>query len=50
MGKLYFAPLKKSFDKYRVEGPEISVVPAILGENAALQGVSMIVLQQVLTR
>ncbi len=50
MGELYFALLKKSLGKYRVDGDEISVVPAILGENAGLQGVSMIVLQQVLTR
>jgi glucokinase len=50
MGELYFSPLRKSIEKYRVEGQEIRVVPAVLGENAPLQGVSMIVLQNVLTR
>jgi N-acetylglucosamine repressor len=50
MGELYFSPLRKSIEKYRVEGQEIRVVPAMLGENAPLQGVSMIVLQNVLTR
>jgi glucokinase len=50
MGELYFAPLRKSIEKYRVEGREIQIVPAVLGENAPLQGISMIVLQNVLTR
>ena len=49
MGELYFAPLRKSIEKYRVEGREIQIVPAVLGENAPLQGISMIVLQNVLT-
>ena len=50
MGELYFAPLRKSIEKYRVEGREIQIVPAVLGENAPLQGISMIVLQNVLSR
>jgi N-acetylglucosamine repressor len=50
MGELYFSPLRKSLEKYRVEGQEIRVVPAVLGENAPLQGVSMIVLQNVLVQ
>jgi glucokinase len=50
MGELFFLPLRKSIEKYRVEGQEIRVIPAVLGENAPLQGVSMIVLQNVLTR
>jgi N-acetylglucosamine repressor len=48
MGEHYFAPLRKSLQEYRVDGDEIRVVPAVLGENAALQGVSMIVLQNTL--
>jgi predicted NBD/HSP70 family sugar kinase/biotin operon repressor len=50
MGELYFTSLRKSIEKYRVEGQEIQVVPAVLGENAPLQGVSMIVLQNVFGR
>jgi glucokinase-like ROK family protein len=50
MGELYFTPLRKSIEKYRVEGREIQIVPAVLGENAPLQGISMIVLQNVLSR
>ncbi len=50
MGEFYFSPLRKSVEKYRVEGQEIRVVPATLGENAPLQGISMIVLQNVLAR
>jgi N-acetylglucosamine repressor len=50
MGESYFAPLRKSIEKYRVEGQEIQIVPAVLGENAPLQGISMIVLQNVLSR
>jgi N-acetylglucosamine repressor len=50
MGELYFSPLRKSIEKYRVEGQEIQIIPAMLGENAPLQGVGMIVLQNVLTR
>lgn len=49
MGELYYRLLQKSLEAYQVEGQEIKVMPAILGENAALQGVSMIVLQQILT-
>jgi glucokinase len=50
MGELYFTPLRQSIQKYRPEGDEIKIVPASLGENAPLQGLSMIVLQNVLTR
>jgi len=50
MGELYFSALRKSTEKYRVEGDEIKISPAALGENAPLQGISMIVLQNVLTK
>lgn len=45
MGEHYFTPLRRSIEKYPVEGQEVRVVPALLEENAALQGVGMIVLQ-----
>ncbi len=50
MGERYFLPLRHSFQKYRPSGDEVKIVPAALGENASLQGVSMIVLQNVLAR
>lgn len=50
MGEAYFAPLRKSLAKYRGDEPTIHAIPAILGENGAIQGVGMIVLEKVLTR
>jgi N-acetylglucosamine repressor len=49
MGELYFAPLRQSIQKYRPDGDEVEMVPAALGENAPFQGLSMLVLQNVLT-
>jgi len=49
MGELYFAPLRKSIQKYRPDGDEVEIVPAALGESAPFQGLSMLVLQNVLT-
>jgi N-acetylglucosamine repressor len=50
MGELYFAPLRRSIQKYRPDGDEVEIVPAALGENAPFQGLSMLVLQNVLTQ
>ena len=50
MGELYFAPLRQSIQKYRPDGDEVEIVPAALGENAPFQGLSMLVLQNVLTQ
>jgi len=50
MGEPYLTALRKSIIKYQVGEGDIRVVPAILGETAALQGVGLITLQNILTR
>jgi glucokinase len=48
MGEVFFEPFRQSLAKYRGAEPPIQGVPAILGENAAIQGMGIIVLESAL--
>jgi glucokinase len=48
LGGVFFAPLRRSLDKYSRNGLEIEVIPAELKQNTFLRGISMLTLQEVL--
>jgi len=48
MGGLYFDALRSSLQKYQAGDQDLQIVPALLGESAALQGAGMVVMQRML--
>ncbi len=50
MGQVFFEPFNKSLAKYRGDEPAIKAVQAILGENATIQGMGILVLERVLMK
>ncbi len=49
VGALFFDLLRRALQKYQLDGMVANVLPAQLGQDAALKGVSMVTLQQVLS-
>lgn len=50
MGEVFFGPFRESLAKYRGDEPIIQAVPAILGENAAIQGMGILALERALMK